>query len=159
MSTLQLQTITPDTLDQVLDIQAVCYPAHYHEPRSVFARKLALSPDSHWLAWRDNEALGYFFTHPWRGLTPPPLATELAGLPPDPDCHFLHDLAIHPRARGSGVAQALIEHALAWGRQQQMTKALLVAVQGAAPFWARHGFRELGAAPGYGDSAILMHRQ
>ncbi|WP_432720298.1 GNAT family N-acetyltransferase [Jeongeupia wiesaeckerbachi] len=159
MPILQLQPVTTDTLDHVLDVQAACYPASYHEPRAVFARKLALSPDSHWLAWQGGEALGYFFTHPWRGLTPPPLATELAALPSPADCHFLHDLAIHPGARGIGIAQALVEHAFAWGQRQQLKGALLVAVQGSLPFWSRHGFRKLGPASGYGENAMLMHRQ
>ncbi|AOX99179.1 GNAT family N-acetyltransferase [Jeongeupia sp. USM3] len=155
---LALRPIRPDTLEHVLAIQAACYPAGYLESRDVFARKLNLSPDSHWLAWRGSQPLGYFFTHAWRGETPPPLAAELAVLPAAPDCHFLHDLALLPSARGTGVAQALIGAALAWGKRTGLHRTLLVAVQGSAPFWSRHGFAPLGPADGYGDGALRMIR-
>ncbi|GHD59146.1 GNAT family N-acetyltransferase [Jeongeupia chitinilytica] len=158
-ASLAIRTVTAETLDHVLDIQAACYPPAYLESREVFARKLALSHDSHWLAWHGDSAVGYFFTHPWRGRTPPALGTSLASLPADPDCHFLHDLAVHPQARGSGAAQALVDTALGWGNRRGLTDALLVAVQGAAPYWVRQGFHAIGPAPAYGEHAVLMHRR
>ncbi len=117
-----------------------------------------LSPDSHWLAKIDGEPVGYFFTHPWAGNTPPELDQEIAALPPKPDCHFLHDLSLIPSARGRGVAQALIQTALSWGEIQGYGRTLLVAVQGSVPFWQRWGFVSLSAAPAYGPDAALMQR-
>ncbi|BCL75454.1 N-acetyltransferase [Jeongeupia sp. HS-3] len=155
---IHLSLLTPAMLDHVLAIQSACYPQHYNETREVFARKLALCADSHWLAWQGSEPVGYFFTHPWHGDTPPMLGHELTALPASADCHYLHDLAILPTARGLGVAQTLVGAALDWGRAQHFSRTLLVAVQGSAPFWARYGFAPLGPAEGYGEGATLMRR-
>ncbi|KAF0814089.1 hypothetical protein IGB42_00986 [Andreprevotia sp. IGB-42] len=155
---ITIRALDHNDLDAVCAIQTACYPAGFHESRAVFARKLAVSPDSHWLAEHRGEPIGYFLTHPWAGDAPPDLDHELAGLPAAPDCHFLHDLALHPVARGKGLAPRLIEAALQWGAQQGYARTMLVAVQGSVPFWQRWGFKPVAAAAAYGKDAALMQR-
>ncbi|UXY13787.1 GNAT family N-acetyltransferase [Chitiniphilus purpureus] len=159
---MQLRVLTESDLDAVLAIQRECYPAAWQESRATFARKLALSPQSNWLAHEGDVALGYLFTHPWHDRTPPALDTGLPALPQGADRHFLHDLAIHPQARGRGIAARLVEHALAWGAAQGLREARLVAVLGAERFWQGLGFaplRTIGAQPAaYGKAARIMGR-
>ncbi|GGP24324.1 GNAT family N-acetyltransferase [Silvimonas amylolytica] len=128
----------------------------FHEPVETFAARLRLSPGSSWVAEAGGQVLGYFFTHPWAGETPPPLGRALQQLPANQDTHFLHDLAVHPQARGRGVAPRLVEAALDWGRQRGLKFTRLVAVAGAAPFWRKWGFKPVATAPAYGDDAALM---
>lgn len=153
---LHIRPIRHADLPAIDRIQRACYTPDLHEPVEAFAAKLQLSPDSSWLAEHENEVVGYFFTHPWAGDEPPPLGEPLQQLPEMADTHFLHDLAVHPRARGVGVAPRLIETALNWGRRRGLKRSRLVAISGAAPFWQRWGFHPVAPAPGYGDSAAIM---
>lgn len=153
---LTVRPVVPADLPAIDRIQRLCYQPHFHEPLATFAARLALSPESSWLAESGGKVLGYFFTHPWRGDSPPPLGQSLHQLPPRPDTHFLHDLAVDPQARGRGIAPLLIQAALTWGRQRGFKQTRLVAVAGAAPFWRKWGFRAVSAAPQYGEDAALM---
>ncbi|WP_148715964.1 GNAT family N-acetyltransferase [Chitinolyticbacter meiyuanensis] len=159
---MQIRLLTEPDLDAVLDIQRQCYPPAWLEGRATFARKLALSPHSNWIAVDEHDVLGYFFTHPWAGDGLPALDAAELTLPARASCHFLHDLAVHPRSRGHGVAARLVAHALAWGVAQGLAEARLIAVLGAERFW--HG---LGFAPqaqrdarlaAYGADAVVMQR-
>ncbi|HSC79673.1 MAG TPA: GNAT family N-acetyltransferase [Chitinolyticbacter sp.] len=159
---MQIRLLTETDLDAVLDIQRQCYPPAWLEGHATFARKLALSPQSNWIALDDTGALGYFFTHPWAGNGLPALDEARLTLPDEAHAHFLHDLAVHPRARGRGVAARLVAQALAWGVAQGLAEARLVAVLGAERFWHGLGFtaqteRDARLAA-YGADAIVMQR-
>jgi GNAT superfamily N-acetyltransferase len=153
---LNIRPVSLSDLPAIDRIQRACYAPDLHEPVDAFAAKLRLSPDSNWLAEQGDEVVGYFFTHPWSGDEPPPLGELLQQLPDVADTHFLHDLAVHPRARGVGVAPQLIETALSWGRRRGLQRSRLVAISGAAPFWQRWGFHPVALVSGYGDSAAIM---
>ncbi|TJZ67759.1 GNAT family N-acetyltransferase [Chitiniphilus eburneus] len=159
---MQLRLLQESDLDTVLAIQAQCYPHAWLESRAVFARKLALSPRSNWVAEDADGVLGYLFTHPWHGAHLPQLDTRLPALPSNADQHFLHDLAVHPRARGRGVAARLVLHALAWGMAEGLREARLIAVLGAERFWSGFGFAPLeqpqGQLAAYGEQARAMGR-
>jgi GNAT superfamily N-acetyltransferase len=155
---ITVRNATVDDLPHLTRIQSACYPTEYLEATGTFERKLQLSPDSHWLIECDGVAMGYFLTHPWAGNAPPALDHATLTLPEQADCHFLHDLALHPAARGQGLAPRLIEAALQWGRAHGLPRTMLVAVQGSVPFWERWGFACIGNAAAYGDGAALMQR-
>ena len=82
------------------------------------------------------------------------------------DTLYLHDLALHPRARGSGVATRLVNQVLVSARQAGLQQAALIAIQGSVPFWQRFGFAVQQPDPvlaaklaSYGGSAQLMRRE
>jgi GNAT superfamily N-acetyltransferase len=60
----------------------------------------------------------------------------------EPNCLYLHDLAIGLSWRGRGLAGALIGHAKAHARSHpQANKGMaLVSVNGTVPFWQAQGF-------------------
>ncbi len=121
-------------------IQAACYPRALQESIDNLLAKSRLSPDSCWIALNEQHALGYLFAHPWAGSLPPTLNHPLANLPDNTDTLFLHDLAIHPHARGLGIGRTLIDQARRWASEQQLQRALLVAVCQSHAFWQRWGF-------------------
>lgn len=151
----------------VLAIQSACYPEHLIESPEALLAKCTLSPESCWLAEHDGVAIGYLFSHPWHDKSPPALDHPLTALPANADTFFLHDLAIHPIARGKGIAQDLLQQAMIWAKKQNLHKAMLVAVQGSQSFWQRHGFDQHLASPelqikladyGAGAACLLAHR-
>lgn len=143
---LQIRQLETGDIDAVLAIQTACYPAHLIESAEALLAKSRLSPSSCWLAYENDRPLGYLFSHPWQGKIPPALDFPLACLPDQADCFFLHDLAIHPVARGCGAADKLLRHAMQWARAQRFSWTMLVAVQGSQSFWQRYGFSALAAA-------------
>ena len=153
-----LREITVADLPAIVQIQQACYPADLLESTSDFANKLQASPHSSWLAEHEGNICAYFFTYPWHGAQPPRLGIPLHSPDTPADTHFWHDLAVLPQARGAGIAPALIQHALNWGREQGLHITRLVAIQQAAGFWQRWGFTAERPVTGYGNGAVLMQK-
>lgn len=152
-------------LPAVLEVQRQVYGDAFQEDAAVFEAKLRLAPDAAWLAERDGRVVGYLFSHPWAGRIPPALHMPLAALPANDDCAYLHDLAVIPEGRGSGVAQELIDRFNRWACAREFGRSMLVAVGEAGRFWARLGFERAsgGAASSeilsaYGPGAACMER-
>ncbi|WP_259043780.1 GNAT family N-acetyltransferase [Chromobacterium alkanivorans] len=78
------------------------------------------------------------------------------------DTLFIHDLALHPDARGHGLGPRLVQTVLGQGRRRGLRQARLVAVQGAARYWRRFGYqacaRDDYTRRTYGESAVGMQR-
>lgn len=143
----------------VLALQQAAYPPSHHESWAVLGRKLALWPAGCWVLEDEAGLLGYLFSHPGRLDAPPLLHAELS-LPAQPDAYAIHDLALHPRARGQGLARRLVDCAQRQAQAAGLQALSLVAVQGSAGFWARFGFEAVQPAPpqlaSYGEAAVFM---
>ncbi|WP_416221815.1 GNAT family N-acetyltransferase [Sphingomonas sp. S1-29] len=66
----------------------------------------------------------------------------MSALRGDPDCYFVHDLAIHPCARGSGMANAAVRIVVADAKAAGFATVGLVAVGSAHDFWKNQGFTQ-----------------
>lgn len=137
----KIRNIQIQDASAIQSIQSACYPIELQETIEVLLAKSRLSPTSCWLAANERGILGYLFTHPWNDELPPELNSPLDTLPDMADTLFLHDLAIHPQARGLGIAQALLNHAHHWASSYRLQRAMLVAVRNSQGFWQRHGFK------------------
>ncbi|WP_426022564.1 GNAT family N-acetyltransferase [Brevundimonas sp. PWP3-1b1] len=161
---LDWRPMRPDDIDAVVEVARLSFPDHF-EDRACFQNRLALYPRGCFvLADGDAPAQGYLIAYPWRAESAPPLNTVIEGLPADPDLIYLHDLALHPDARGSGATGAVVERLAEQAAEDGWPAIALVAVNDAAGFWSRHGF-EARAAPGmsaklesYGADARYMVR-
>jgi len=140
-------------LDAVAAIAALTFPQHPEDP-ACFVERLALSPA--WCFGLEDEAFtlkGYLIAYPWPLGSIPPLNTLLGSLPEQGDALFLHDLAIHPDAAGSGQGAKVIDELAGKAVEARFTDIALIAVNQTTPFWQRQGFRE--EAPSAGHSAKL----
>jgi len=165
--------MTAADLPGVLEIQAQCYPANLLEGIEAFASRLTLSPSSCMVAISSgDEALaGYLFTHPWPRASLPPLDGVLE---PSADQEsatvmtwFVHDMAVAPAGRGSGLAPRLYEAALRAALEAGLRHSRLIAVQAAADWWRRLGYAPVASQhaavharklAGYGPGALIMER-
>ncbi|MBI2731813.1 MAG: GNAT family N-acetyltransferase [Aquabacterium sp.] len=157
-----------DDLDAVIELQKVCYSAEFHEPKSSFASKLRAAPDSCWVAAGPDRLLAYLVCLPIEGDALPALHAPDWCKPHQPDWLYLHDLAIHPDARGTGLARAMLHQATTAAHSQGLSTMGLIAVQGSVPFWSRHGFAPATAPvaqlmakklDSFGEDAVFMLRQ
>lgn len=152
-------------LPAILHIQARCYTAIVPESAASMGAKVAAAPDTCFVACRDEHIVAYLLALPWRFDNPPCLDATDCPLPGQPDTLYLHDLAVAPEARGSGAADTLVQAFLAALARLPLPRASLIAIQGSAPWWARHGF---APAPvddalrtrlaGYGEDAAYLSR-
>lgn len=139
-------------------VQCAAYPPAYHEAERVLAARCQIGAGNCFVAADAGEVSAYLIAYPWRGA-PPPLHVEAAGVA-GCDHLFVHDLAVHPAARGRRLADALLDALLTVGREAAFPTLRLVAVGRARTFWAARGFLprpEIELDPGYGD-AVAMER-
>jgi GNAT superfamily N-acetyltransferase len=123
----------------VLTIQQDAYTEYFHEPAAIIAARFADHPDTAWIAERRGEICAYLVAYPSRLGKVNPLHASFAVLD-KVDCLYLHDLAIHSRAQGSGIARQLISAAQVYADSCALKAIALTAVQGSQSFWARFGF-------------------
>lgn len=83
---------------------------------------------------------GYGLAHPWRLDDIPPLDRLIAELPADPDCLFVHDIAVDARARGRRSTEAYLGLMESVARRRGLRHLALVAVYGTHEMWQRCGF-------------------
>ena len=155
----------PDDIDAVVEVARLSFPDHF-EDRACFQNRLALYPRGCFvLAEGNGPARGYLIAYPWRADAAPPLNTLIEGLPSQPAVIYLHDLALHPQARGGGATGSVVERLAEQAAEDGWPAIALVAVNDAAAFWSRHGF-EVRDAPdmaaklaSYGADAHYMVRR
>ena len=156
--------MTPSDLDGVVRVASEAFPNH-PEDRACFADRLRLYPSGcRVLANADGEVAGYLVAYPWRLDDGPALNARLDALPETPDVLYLHDLALAHAARGGGHAKRGVHLAVQTARDAGLERIALIAVNDAAPFWARQGFETRHSTnltrklAGYGEDAVYMIR-
>ncbi|SDR41232.1 Acetyltransferase (GNAT) family protein [Rhizobiales bacterium GAS191] len=163
-SLLHWRPARPDDLEAINSIGDRIHPDLVERPE-IFEERFRLFPDG-CMALSDGEGLaGYGLCHPWVLNSIPPLDTLLISLPSPPECIFVHDVGIVPRARGSNSAQAYIALAVDLARERGISALTLVSVYETQPLWERCGFhvaheRALGEKlKSYGATAKYMLRR
>lgn len=111
------------------------------ERPEVFAEKMRLYNPGCWKLCRNTEVVGYGVSHPWLLHSIPPLDDFLVKLPPNPDCLYIHDVAILPSARGQSSASKYIDIVNRVARDRLLTHLACVSVYGTDALWARYGFK------------------
>lgn len=133
-------------LDAVIRLQSTCYSREFHEPKVAFASKLKAAPDSCWVIHGPDGLLAYLVCLPIEGDQLPALHAPDWRKPANPDWLYLHDLAIHPDARGMGLASLMLSRATELAQTRKLASMGLIAVQDSVPFWRRYGFEPVTCA-------------
>jgi GNAT superfamily N-acetyltransferase len=150
LSRLNWRAMTAADLDAVAAVAAIGFPDHF-EGRDCFENRLVLNPAGCFvLAGEDGAAHGYLVAYPWTESAAPSLNTLIAAIPDDAAVMYLHDLALDPAVRGRGWSRTIVERLAQDARAAGWPALALVAVNGAAPFWERHGF-VIADPPGMAD--------
>ncbi|MGJ4891379.1 GNAT family N-acetyltransferase [Bradyrhizobium sp. HKCCYLRH3099] len=157
--------MTAADLAAVDRIAAHVHSAYPEEP-AVFAERLRLHPAGCRVLVSDTAAItGYVISHPWHLGKPPALNVLIAQLPMPAQTYYIHDLALLPKARGSGAAARIVGDLAAHALELGLPALSLVAVNGSVPFWEQQGFAVDEAAASddriasYGDDARSMIRR
>lgn len=137
---------------------------NYPEDDAVFAERLRLYPQGCRVLEGEQGLVAYVVGHPWRHLEPPSLNALLGALPSQPSTFYIHDLALAPEVRATGVAGLVVDELTDHARKAELPTMSLIAVNGSAGFWQRHGFEVVqdplldSKLRSYGDDARFMAR-
>lgn len=134
------RTMQTSDLDAVISLQSTCYAPQFHEPKQAFAAKLNAAPASAWVIDGPSDLWAYLVCLPIDGDELPALHATEWHPPPHPQWLYLHDLAIHPDARGAGLAGVLLSKAHELAFSQGWLAVGLIAVQDSVAFWRKQGF-------------------
>lgn len=135
----ELRPMVDRDIPTVLAIQAECYGPALLEEEAVLRSRLAAFARQCWVATDTLGVCAYLFGYLSRVGLVTPLAGEFTRFE-QPDCLYLHDLAVAARGAGRGIGPALVERNLEGARTQQLNYSALVSVQQSADFWARLGY-------------------
>jgi len=135
-----IKNLSEDELDDILIIQRQAYGSLLWEDKDVFSHKLHLFPQGCWIARLNGNPVAYLLSHPWLRSIIVPLNRKTDCLPPNPDCFYIHDLAVAPPFRRQGISRQLVKKAFGLARALQFNIVFLVSVQNSSTFWAKFGF-------------------
>lgn len=133
------QPLSSTDIPSVLAIAGQIHPGLFERPE-IFIEKLELFPEGCKKLLIDNQLAGYGFAHPWKLHSIPPLDTFLERIPTQPDCLYIHDVAILPDARGHNGAGLLVKILQSLAAQYGYNALSLVSVYMTTGFWQRFGF-------------------
>lgn len=126
-------------LPAVLAIQLGCYPAETIESADVFRERLTQAPQTSWVAEDEAGVCAYLVAYRSRVGKLTPLGGDFV-IADDPDCLYLHDLALLPGRRGGGLATALVRQAWRHAVEHRLAYSALVSVNGSQAFWGGLGY-------------------
>ncbi len=153
--------MTETDLDALIAVAAVVHPG-YPESRAVFAERLRLYPAGCRVGEAGGAVVGYAVMHPGRLGHPPALDSLLGRVPGDSDCLYLHDVALLPAARGSGLGAAVLEYAHRLAVREGFAWLALTSTPEARGYWDAQAFTPCGEQPAelasYGGGMTYMAR-
>jgi ribosomal protein S18 acetylase RimI-like enzyme len=153
---MKLRRVNPNDLEQISSIESRCYSKNLIESKQRFKRLIDVYPKGCYGVEVEDKLIAYIFFLPWKRGSVLKLNDPTLELPDNPDCMYIHDLAVDPKFRGRGIARRLAGHALNIFSRREYQVINLVAVQKSETFWAKFGFRPVTEISYGGERAIFM---
>ena len=147
----------------ILELQQLAYAGYFLESAESFEVKIAAGPETCFGAWFDGRLVGYLVAIPL--ACDEPLSLNSTHIQPTPmdeaQVLYIHDLAIHPERRKTGLGSVLLVHLYESATRYGIEAYSLVAVQNSSGYWAQRGFTPQEGPPaiGYGPEAVRMSRR
>ncbi|EJF89422.1 GNAT family N-acetyltransferase [Bartonella tamiae] len=156
--------IKKNDLADICQIASLCHP-NFPEDTDVLEEKIRLSPQTCFVYQTKTNIAGYILAHPYKYGEIPALNVFLNKLPDDADSLYIHDLAIMPEARITGLGYQAAQIMVDSARQKKLLSLSLVAVNGSEGFWKKQNFSVVEPSEQlkeklrtYGNDALYMQR-
>lgn len=150
-----IRVLQETDLDELLVVQRSAYGDIYIESKEIFHTKLIVSQETCLAGFKNNQMAGYCIGFNWQSGLPVPLHSDIREIEYTENAYYLHDIAIHPDFEGQGLARIFMEKSLEIASGRGFKSVELTAVQKAATYWERFGFKPMAQAQGgYGAEAM-----
>lgn len=136
---MSIVNLSAADVPQLMLVQQNCYSDELVESAAVMAERIAEFHQSCWGYFIDQQLAGYLLAYPSELGAITPLAATFP-VYQNPDCLYLHDMAISSDFRGQSIAARLLQHAQTEAEKLGLEALALVAVQGAEAYWQKLGF-------------------
>ena len=138
--TFQIIPMTPAHIAEAVRVQAEAFAEDLRESPEVFADRMERFGQYFRVVFVGGKMVGYMIAFPWKlGDTLVNNEKFPADLP-EPDCFYIHDIAILPDARGQGISRALLDEAYQAALRLGYDAVSLVAVGQSGSYWDNAGF-------------------
>jgi len=145
-------------LDELLIVQRAAYGDIYIESKETFHTKLIVSNETCLAGFKDGRMAGYCIGFNWQSGLAVPLHSDIREIEHQENAFYIHDIAIHPDFEGQGLAKKLMNTSIEIARSRGFKQLELTAVQTAATYWERFGYKPMAQAEGgYGSEAMRYH--
>ncbi|NLD99583.1 MAG: GNAT family N-acetyltransferase [Fibrobacter sp.] len=123
-------------------VTAIAHQLHPDLPErlDVFDEKRSLFSQGCKKLMHGTDIVGYGFAHPWYHNKIPALDTFLQKIPDNPDCIYIHDVAILPSAQGKKATEGYISDIVTLAKCHSIAVLTLVSVYRTTDFWKKYGF-------------------
>jgi predicted N-acetyltransferase YhbS len=158
-----IRTAMSSDIDAIMRIQELSYGPDMLESATLFGeiirQNMSLVADS-----QKNGVIAFALVHPVSPADIPKLNGDVTFSKPNVDMvAFIHDLSVHPDHRKTGIGKRLVKTFRTDIRVTRFaTQAIIVAVNGAEPFWRVCGFQDMretlpaDVIASYGGKCTLM---
>lgn len=136
-----------EDLIKVIEIQKICYSEELWESPDSFMHKMSLSPDTCLKVLHEDKMVAYFFSIPCNKENLPAFDDHDYTVPEDPDCFYLHDLAILPDYRKKGIPVLVFQEILSIAHKIGVHCFRIFSVQNTYEKWKGYGFQEVQEIP------------
>jgi GNAT superfamily N-acetyltransferase len=151
----EVRPLKESDLEQLLIVQRAAYGDIYIETKEIFLTKLLVSNPTCLGGFIDGRMAGYCIGFNWQSGLPVPLHSDIREITHTENAYYIHDIAIHPEFEGKGLARTFMEQSIEIARSRGFKSIELTAVQSAATYWERFGYKPMAEAQGgYGAEAM-----
>lgn len=140
---IKIRNMNNEDLNTVLQIQFRAYHEDYHEGIEAFETKLNAFPPGCWIAEVDNCPVAYLFSYPSVLFKLTKLDSTTERLKEEPNCYYIHDLAVDPEFKSRGIGKALFNKAKQLALELKLKSMALISVQNSQGFWNMLGFNAI----------------
>ncbi|WP_420208248.1 GNAT family N-acetyltransferase [Candidatus Electronema sp. JC] len=132
-------SLLPEDIDQANMIADSIHTTLPERP-DIFIEKRNLFPEGCCKLVKNGAMVGYGISHPWTLYAVPPLDEYLVCLPKEPNCIYIHDVAVLPQGRGLGALDQYVEYIKHISTNIRISSIALVSVYGTDVLWKKFGF-------------------
>jgi ribosomal protein S18 acetylase RimI-like enzyme len=151
----EVRPLKESDLDDLLIVQRAAYGDIYIETKEIFLTKLLVSNETCLAGFKDGRLAGYCIGFNWQSGLAVPLHSDIREIQHEENAFYIHDIAIHPDFEGQGLATTLMNLSIENARERGFKSVELTAVQSAATYWERFGYKPMAEAEGgYGAEAM-----
>jgi ribosomal protein S18 acetylase RimI-like enzyme len=150
-----IRPLRESDLDELLIVQRAAYGDIYIESKEIFHTKLIVSNETCLAGFKNDQMAGYCIGFNWQSGLPVPLHSDIRNIEHVENAYYIHDIAIYPDFEGQGLARTFMETSIEIARSRGFKSVELTAVQKAATYWERFGYKPMAEAEGgYGAEAV-----
>ena len=140
----RIRNVTPDDLDSVTAVEAVCFPPAEAATREAFSYRIAAFPERFFVAEADGRIIGLINGC---GSSLPAIDDALfepQGHEPNGKNQMVFGLAVLPQYRQQGIGAALIDRLTAFARENAMEQVILTCKKEKLAYYGKFGFENRG---------------